>query len=66
MTCSGIGRKPKPARPMSTIEPAGLGGLDGMKVDNIKPQVDRLVFPDVHRVIILASCFLHEPSSGAA
>ena len=51
---------------MSTIEPAGLGGLDGMKVDSVKPQVDRLVFPDVHRVIILASCFLHEPSSGAA
>ena len=24
-----------------------------MIVDNIKPQVDRLVFPDVHRVIVL-------------
>ena len=41
-------------------------GLDGMNVDNIKHQVDRLVFPDVHRVIILVSRFLHEHSSGAA
>ena len=30
-------------------------GLEGMIVDNIKPQVDRFVFPDVHRVIVVAS-----------
>ena len=29
--------------------------LKGMIVDNIKPQVDRFVFPDVHRVIVVAS-----------
>merc|ERR1712136_254939 len=29
--------------------------LEGMKVDNIKPQVDRFVFPDGHGVIVLAS-----------
>merc|ERR1712107_158057 len=34
---------------------AGLEGLEGMKVDNIKPQVDRFVFPDGHGVIVLAS-----------
>ena len=27
---------------------------DGMKVDNIKPQVVRFVIPDVHRVFVLA------------
>ena len=26
-----------------------------MTVDNIKPQGDRFVFPDMHRVIVLAS-----------
>ena len=26
--------------------------LDGMKVDNIKFQEDRFVFPDVHRVFV--------------
>ena len=31
----------------------GLEDLKCMIVDNIKPQVDRLVFPDVHRVIVL-------------
>ena len=30
-----------------------LEGLKGMIVDNIKHQVDRFVFPDVHRVIVL-------------
>merc|ERR1711904_99064 len=36
------------------IDMAGLEGLEGMKVDNIKPQVDRFVFPDGHGVIVLA------------
>merc|ERR1740139_968916 len=37
------------------IDMAGLENLAGMKVDNIKPQVDRFVFPDGHGVIVLAS-----------
>merc|ERR1711953_630004 len=37
------------------IEMAELEGCPGIKVDNIKPQVDRFVFPDGHGVIILAS-----------
>merc|ERR1711977_588690 len=37
------------------IDMAGLEGMDGMKVENIKPQVDRFVFPDGHGVIVLAS-----------
>jgi len=37
------------------IDMAGLEGLPGMKVENIKPQVDRFVFPDGHGVIVLAS-----------
>merc|ERR1711964_206790 len=37
------------------IDMAGLEGFEGMKVENIKPQVDRFVFPDGHGVIILAS-----------
>merc|ERR1711977_720088 len=37
------------------IDMAGLEGLAGMKVENIKPQVDRFLFPDGHGVIILAS-----------
>merc|ERR1712021_322574 len=37
------------------IDMAGLEGLAGMKCENIKPQVDRFVFPDGHGVIILAS-----------
>eukprot|EP00930_Biecheleria_cincta_P021463 TRINITY_DN15905_c0_g2_i2.p1 TRINITY_DN15905_c0_g2~~TRINITY_DN15905_c0_g2_i2.p1 ORF type:complete len:232 (+),score=57.53 TRINITY_DN15905_c0_g2_i2:79-696(+) len=32
-----------------------LENFPGMKVDNIKPQVDRFVFPDGHGVIVLAS-----------
>jgi len=34
---------------------AGIEGFPGIKVENIKPQVDRFVFPDGHGVIILAS-----------
>merc|ERR1712061_711425 len=34
---------------------AGLEGFPGIKVENIKPQVDRFVFPDGHGVIVLAS-----------
>ena len=35
--------------------------LKGMIVDNIKPQVDRFVFPDVHRVIVVGSGRLLKP-----
>merc|ERR1740127_18598 len=37
------------------IDMAGLEGCEGIKVENIKPQVDRFVFPDGHGVIVLAS-----------
>merc|ERR1711865_1322697 len=37
------------------IDMAGLEAVKGMKVDNIKPQVDRFIFPDGHGVIVLAS-----------
>merc|ERR1711935_4129 len=33
----------------------GLENTTGMKCENIKPQVDRFVFPDGHGVIVLAS-----------
>merc|ERR1739845_238533 len=37
------------------IDMAGIEGYPGIKVENIKPQVDRFVFPDGRGVIILAS-----------
>merc|ERR1712124_184029 len=37
------------------IEMEKLEQFQGIKVENIKPQVDRFVFPDGHGVIILAS-----------
>merc|ERR1712028_36420 len=37
------------------IDMAGLESCEGVKCENIKPQVDRFVFPDGHGVIILAS-----------
>merc|ERR1711918_307614 len=37
------------------IDMAGLENFPGIKCDNIKPQVDRFVFPDGRCVIILAS-----------
>merc|ERR1719198_1776873 len=37
------------------IDMAGLENFPGLKVENIKPQVDRFVFPDGHGVIVLAS-----------
>merc|ERR1711959_134347 len=37
------------------IEMEQLENFPGIKVENIKPQVDRFVFPDGHGVIILAS-----------
>merc|ERR1712014_134471 len=37
------------------IDMAGLEKTEGMKVENIKPQVDRFVFPDGHGIIVLAS-----------
>merc|ERR1711988_921911 len=37
------------------IDMAGLENFPGMQCDNIKPQVDRFVFPDGHGIIVLAS-----------
>merc|ERR1712232_33895 len=37
------------------IDMAGLEKIPGMKVQNIKDQVDRFEFPDGHGVIVLAS-----------
>jgi len=37
------------------IDMAGLEGFPGIKCENIKPQVDRFVFPDGHGVIVLAA-----------
>jgi len=37
------------------IDMNGLEKMEGIKVENIKPQVDRFVFPDGHGVIVLAS-----------
>merc|ERR1712078_496854 len=37
------------------IDMAGLEGFAGIKVENIKPQVDRYVFPDGNGVIVLAA-----------
>merc|ERR1712124_199534 len=37
------------------IEMDKLENFPGIKVENIKPQVDRFVFPDGHGIIILAS-----------
>merc|ERR1712072_230104 len=39
----------------NAIDMAGLEGFEDIKVENIKPQVDRFVFPDGHGVIVLAS-----------
>merc|ERR1719487_2333186 len=37
------------------IDMAGLEGIQGIKVENIKAQVDRYIFPDGHGIIVLAS-----------
>jgi len=37
------------------IDMDGLESFPGIKVENIKPQVDRFAFPDGHGVIVLAS-----------
>merc|ERR1712193_467967 len=37
------------------IDMAGLEGYEGIKVENIKPQVDRFESPDGHGIIVLAS-----------
>jgi len=37
------------------IDMVGVETFPGIKVENIKPQVDRFVFPDGHGVIVLAS-----------
>jgi len=36
------------------IDVTGLQNLDGIKVENIKDQVDRFTFPDGHSIILLA------------
>ncbi len=36
------------------IDMAGLGGLDGIELINIKPQVDKWVFSDGHAIIVLS------------
>merc|ERR1711948_247524 len=37
------------------IDMAGLEKCEGIKVENIKPQVDRFEFPDGHGIIVLAA-----------
>merc|ERR1711904_680031 len=37
------------------IDMAGLEDMPGIQVENVKPQVDRFVFPDGHGIIVLAS-----------
>merc|ERR1712167_437774 len=37
------------------IDMAGLESFQGIKVENIKAQVDRYIFPDGHGIIVLAS-----------
>merc|ERR1711959_580833 len=37
------------------IDMAGLEGAEGIKIENIKPQVDRFVFPNGNGIIVLAS-----------
>merc|ERR1711871_1548531 len=37
------------------IDMAGLEATEGIKIENIKPQVDRFVFPNGNGVIVLAS-----------
>merc|ERR1712118_379449 len=37
------------------IQMAELEGFPGIKVENIKPQVDRFEFPDGHGIIVLAA-----------
>merc|ERR1712190_273665 len=37
------------------IQMAELESFPGIKVENVKPQVDRFVFPDGHGIIVLAS-----------
>merc|ERR1712045_651873 len=40
------------------IEMDKLGKSEGIKIENIKPQVDRFVFPDGHGIIVLAAGLL--------
>merc|ERR1712118_410397 len=37
------------------IDMAGLEGSEGIKIENIKPQVDKFVFPNGNGIIVLAS-----------
>merc|ERR1711901_9870 len=41
------------------IDMAGLEGFPGIKVENIKPQVDRYVFPDGHGIVLAAGRLLN-------
>ena len=38
----------------SEIQVEGLKKIEGIKIQNIKPQVDSYIFPDGHRIILLA------------
>ena len=47
------------------IEVAGLEGGEGIKIENVKPLVERHVFPDGHGVIVLATGRLLSPGCAA-
>ena len=47
-------RRPLNAPPCPPPAPPGLYEIPGVKRQNIKPQVDRFIFPDGHGVIVLA------------
>merc|ERR1712022_81401 len=42
------------------IEMAALEGFPGIKVENIKPQVDRFVFPDGHPSFVMSCSFTNQ------
>merc|ERR1712125_291841 len=42
------------------IDMAGLEGLEGIRVENIKPQVDRFVFPDGHPSFVMSCSFTNQ------
>merc|ERR1712071_447640 len=42
------------------IDMAGLEGFEGIKVENIKPQVDRFVFPDGHPSFVMSCSFTNQ------
>merc|ERR1712139_236593 len=42
------------------IDMAGLEGMEGIKVENIKPQVDRFVFPAGHPSFVMSCSFTNQ------